>query len=50
MLSSTLSPPIVELAAEDGHEYGGGGPEYIEGLMSGGAGIPRVEVTGRLGL
>lgn len=43
-----LSPPIVELAAEDGYEYGGGGPEYMEGLRSGGAGMLRVDVTGGL--
>lgn len=44
-----LSPPTVELAAEDGYEYGGGGPEYkVEGLISGGGGMFRAEVTGGL--
>lgn len=41
-----LPPPIVKLAAEDEFEYGGRGPEHMERLMSGGAGMLMVGVTG----
>ena len=41
-------PPTTELEAEDGYEYGGGGPEYMEGLMSGGAGMWRADVIALL--
>ena len=49
MPGPALPSPITELAADDGYEYGGGGPEYIEeGLTRGGADIWTVEVTGEL--
>lgn len=41
-----LSPPIVKLAAEDEYEYGRRGPEHMERLLSGGAGMLMVDVTG----
>lgn len=41
--------PITELAAEEGYEYGGGGPEYmVEGLISGGADMASEVVVGAL--
>ena len=35
-----MFPPTTELEADDGYEYGGGGPEYVvDGLANGGAGM-----------
>lgn len=41
--------PMIELAVEDGYEYGGGGPEYMfDGLMRGGPGMFKEVETGSL--
>lgn len=48
--TSPFDTPTTELAVEDGYEYGGGGPEQMDGLMRGGAGILMLVVTGAFGL